>query len=261
VSGQWLKEWVTNPRSAEGPRFAGWGTAMGGTSTHPPAHRGVDQECHRLRPQEGRRKPACIGSTLLAINDNYLNVQQNIVETLLDRGQLRRLAQPTITAAGKRIPSLKLDNPRQLAFMRALVRFSHIAAGNNFTTAELHLRVVDALRSNADSCTRASLRYDLSNFAPSASSKSCRTRAAAAPSQRLLDLPRLPEALRTRLRPLIAGLLSPIKATPVSAANIRPSSTASTSASSTKSTNSSKPSASKPYDPAQTRTKFSLRAQ
>jgi len=48
--------------------------------------------------------------------------------------------------------------------MRALVRFSHIAAGNNFTTAELHLRVVDALRSNADSCTRASLRYDLSNL-------------------------------------------------------------------------------------------------
>src|SRR5271167_1820286 len=38
-------------------------------------------------------------STLSAINDNYLNVQQDIVETFIDRGQLRRLAQPTITAA------------------------------------------------------------------------------------------------------------------------------------------------------------------
>jgi len=51
-------------------------------------------------------------STLSAINDNYLNVQQDIVETFLDRGQLRNLAQPTITAAGKHIPGLKLDNRR-----------------------------------------------------------------------------------------------------------------------------------------------------
>jgi len=54
-------------------------------------------------------------STLSAINDNYLNVQQDIVETFVDRGHLRMLAQPTITATGKRIPGLKLDNPRQLA--------------------------------------------------------------------------------------------------------------------------------------------------
>src|SRR5208283_6873 len=46
-------------------------------------------------------------STLSAINDNYLTVQQDIVETFLDRGQVRK-AQPTITGAGKRIPGLKL---------------------------------------------------------------------------------------------------------------------------------------------------------
>jgi hypothetical protein len=34
---------------------------------------------------------------LSAINDNYLNVQQDILETFVDRGQLRRLAEPTIT--------------------------------------------------------------------------------------------------------------------------------------------------------------------
>ena len=31
-----------------------------------------------------------------AIIDNYLNVQQDILETFIDRGQLRQLAQPTI---------------------------------------------------------------------------------------------------------------------------------------------------------------------
>jgi len=48
--------------------------------------------------------------------------------------------------------------------MHALVRFIHIAAGNSFTTAELHPRVVDALGSSADRYTLASLRYDHSKL-------------------------------------------------------------------------------------------------
>ena len=103
-------------------------------------------------------------NTLSAINDNYLNAQQDIIETFIDRGQLRKLAQPTITATGKRIPGLKLDNQRQLALMHALVRFSHIAAANSFTTAELYPRVLAALGSGADRYTLASLRYDLSKL-------------------------------------------------------------------------------------------------
>jgi len=47
--------------------------------------------------------PALRGA-LSAINDNYLNVQQDIVESFIDRGQLRKLAQPTVTAAGKPFP-------------------------------------------------------------------------------------------------------------------------------------------------------------
>ena len=65
-------------------------------------------------------------NTLSAIIDNYLNVQQDILETFVDRGQLRRLAEPTITPTGRRIPGLRLDHPRQLALMHALVRFAHI---------------------------------------------------------------------------------------------------------------------------------------
>ena len=66
--------------------------------------------------------------------------------------------EPVQTAAGKRIPGLKLDNPRQLALMHALVRFCHIAAGNSFTTAELRPRAVDAVTSSADRYTLAALR-------------------------------------------------------------------------------------------------------
>jgi hypothetical protein len=100
-------------------------------------------------------------NTLSAINDNYL--QQDILETFIDRGQLRKLAEPTITSAGKRIPGLKLDHPRQLALMHAIVRFAHVAAGNTFTTAELYPQVVDALGST-EGYSLASLRYDLSKL-------------------------------------------------------------------------------------------------
>jgi hypothetical protein len=156
---------------------------------------------------------AKLRSTLSAIADNYLNAQQDIVETFIDRGQLRRLAQPTITVSGKRIPGLKLDNPRQLALMHALVRFTHIAAGNGFTTAELYPSVRDALGAAADRYTLASLRYDLSKLR----------------AKGLVE--KLPNSRRYRLlangysiclvflklferiyAPLTAGLLSPVKA-------------------------------------------------
>ncbi len=68
-----------------------------------------------------------------------------------------------MTATGKRIPGLKLDHPRQLALMHALVHFAHIAAGNTFTTAEIHRHVVEALGCRPDAYMLASLRYDLSN--------------------------------------------------------------------------------------------------
>jgi hypothetical protein len=130
---------------------------------------------------------------------------------------LRKLAQPTITPTGKRIPGLKLDNPRQLALMHALVRFSHIAAGNSFTTAGLHQRVPRRPRPERRSLhphyTLASLRYDLSKLR----------------AKGLVE--KLPHSRRYRLlpsgysicliflklfdrvyAPLTAGLLSPVRA-------------------------------------------------
>jgi hypothetical protein len=42
---------------------------------------------------------------LTAICDNYLTVQQDILETFVDRGQLRKLTEPTVLPSGKRIPA------------------------------------------------------------------------------------------------------------------------------------------------------------
>jgi hypothetical protein len=148
-----------------------------------------------------------------AINDNYLNVQQDILETFVDRGQLRKLAEPTVTTTGKRIPGLKLDHPRQLALMHALVRFAHIAAGNTFTTAEIHPAVVEALGCAPEHYTLASLRYDLSKIR-------AKGLIAKLPNSRRYQL--LPQGYSICLvflklfervyAPLTAGLLSPIKA-------------------------------------------------
>jgi len=98
---------------------------------------------------------------LASIVDNYLNVQQDILETFVDRAQLRKLTQPTLLPNGKRVPGLKLDHPRQLALMHALLRFSHIAAGNSFTTAELHPETAQALGCSTQQYRLSALRYDL----------------------------------------------------------------------------------------------------
>jgi hypothetical protein len=152
-------------------------------------------------------------NALSAINDNYLNVQQDILETFIDRGQLRRLAEPTITPTGKRIPGLRLDHPRQLALMHALVRFAHIAAGNSFTTAELYPYVVKALGSAPESYTLTSLRYDLSKLR-------AKGLVAKLPNSRRYQI--LPQGYSVCLiflklfervyAPLTAGLLSPVSA-------------------------------------------------
>ena len=97
--------------------------------------------------------------------------------------------------------------------MHALVRFSHIAAGNSFTSAGLHQSVLDALGASADRYTLASLRYDLSKLR----------------AKGLVE--KLPHCRRYRLlpggysicliflklfdrvyAPLTAGLLSPVRA-------------------------------------------------
>jgi hypothetical protein len=156
---------------------------------------------------------SCLRQRLSDITDNYLNVQQDILETFIDRGQLRKLTEPTITATGKRIPGLKLDHPRQLALMHALVRFAHIAAGGTFTTAEIYPHVLEALGCAPADFTLAALRYDLSKL---------RAKGLIAKLPRSRRYRLLPQGYSICLvflklferiyAPLAAGLLNPVKA-------------------------------------------------
>jgi len=97
---------------------------------------------------------------LQGITGRYQNVQ-DILETFLDRGELRKLGQPTLRANDKRIPGLKLDHPRQLAVMSSLLRFSQVAAGDIFTTAELQAATAEALGIPVEHCPLGALRYEL----------------------------------------------------------------------------------------------------
>lgn len=107
---------------------------------------------------------APLREAMAAVTDRYQSVQQDILETFVDRGQLRQLADPTRLPTGKRVPGLKLDHPRLLAVMHALVRFAHIAAGDTFTTRDLHAPAAAALDMTTEQYRLASLRYDLSKL-------------------------------------------------------------------------------------------------
>ena len=79
----------------------------------------------------------------------------------VDREELRQLTQPTLLPNGRRIPGLKLDQPRQLALMHSLVRFCYLAAEGTFTTRELYPQTLQALRMAPEQYKLGSLRYDL----------------------------------------------------------------------------------------------------
>jgi hypothetical protein len=99
-----------------------------------------------------------------AILDRCLDVQQDILETFIDRGQLEQLRQPTLTPKGRRIPGLKLDHPRQLALMHALVRFSHLMARDTFTVRELQPQAAQALGCSENEYKLNSVRYELAKL-------------------------------------------------------------------------------------------------
>jgi len=64
-----------------------------------------------------------------AVIDNYLTVQQDILETFVDRGQLRTLGAPTVLPSGRRIPGLGILSTATVVVCRegAFTRFCHSA--------------------------------------------------------------------------------------------------------------------------------------
>ena len=95
------------------------------------------------------------------INERYLAVQQDVLETYIDRGQLAGLRQPTITPSGHRTPGLKLDDPRLLASMQALTGFVHLVRGGRCRARDLQPPAAAALGLTTTTYRLGQVRYDL----------------------------------------------------------------------------------------------------
>ena len=102
--------------------------------------------------------------TMTAANDRYLDVQHDVLETFVDRGQLNELRQPTVSPSGRRTPGLKLDDPRLLAVLQALTCFALLAGRGRFRTTDLHATAAEALGKTTETYTLGQLRYDLAKL-------------------------------------------------------------------------------------------------
>jgi hypothetical protein len=89
-------------------------------------------------------------------------VQQDILETFVDRGQLQELLQATVSANGRRTPGLRPHDPRLLAVLQAMLCFMHLAGKGCFKTRVLLTDVQNALGNPTYKLSQ--LRYDLSKL-------------------------------------------------------------------------------------------------
>jgi hypothetical protein len=100
-----------------------------------------------------------IREVLQRANQRCLDVEQDILTSYLDRGQLDQLRQPTVSPSGRRTPGLRLDDPRLLALLQAVLCFAYLVGKGSFRTKDLLLDVQLAL--DNPHYTLNQLRYDL----------------------------------------------------------------------------------------------------
>jgi hypothetical protein len=80
----------------------------------------------------------------------------------VDRGQLEQLRQPSVSATGRRVPGLHLDDPRLLAVLQAILCLAYLVGKGCFRTKDLLVDVRKALQK--PDYTLSQLRYDLSKL-------------------------------------------------------------------------------------------------
>jgi hypothetical protein len=95
-------------------------------------------------------------------NQRYLQVQQDILATFVDRGELQKMRQPSFTPTGRRLPGLRIDDPRLMAVVHAFLCFAYLAGKAVFRTRDLLADVQKAL--DNPNYRLSQLRYDLTKF-------------------------------------------------------------------------------------------------
>jgi len=98
-------------------------------------------------------------SFLNTANQRYLHVQQDILATYVDRGQLQELRRPNTSLNGRRVPGMRVDDPRLIAVLHAITCFAYLVGKGCFRTRQL---LPDVQRALGNPNYRLSqLRYDL----------------------------------------------------------------------------------------------------
>jgi hypothetical protein len=99
---------------------------------------------------------------LRTANERYLDVQQDVLHSYVDREQLQQLRQSSVSANGRRVPGLHVDDPRLLAVLQAVVCCAYLVGKGCFQTKDL-LPDVQKASGNAQ-YQLTQLRYDLSKL-------------------------------------------------------------------------------------------------
>src|SRR5437899_4979767 len=98
---------------------------------------------------------------LAATNDRCLALQADLLASTVDTGQLAALAQPTLVGQ-RRIPGLKLHDDRVIRLLETLL---HPAAfAGDWTTRDVHARVMARHRLAETDYRLSQLRYDLTKL-------------------------------------------------------------------------------------------------
>jgi hypothetical protein len=103
-----------------------------------------------------------VRAALNTANQRFEEVQQDVLATYVDRGQLEQLRQSSVSASGRRVPGLHLDDPRLLAVLQAILCFAYLVGKGGFRTRNLLVDVQKALGN--PQYTLSQLRYDLNKL-------------------------------------------------------------------------------------------------
>jgi len=98
---------------------------------------------------------------LAATNDRTLALQADLLSSTIDTGQLAALAEPTLVGQ-RRIPGLKLHDDRVIRLLESLLHPGDFVA--DWTTRELHTRILARHHLNDGDYRLSQLRYDLSKL-------------------------------------------------------------------------------------------------
>lgn len=104
--------------------------------------------------------PAVI-DRLATTNQRYLDLQAELLDSTVDTGQLSALAQPTLNGT-RRIPGIKLHDDRVIRLLEASLHPGGLLA--DWTSRDLHARVLERHRLSNDDYRLSQLRYDLTKL-------------------------------------------------------------------------------------------------